>query len=132
MRQCCPKRLSGFLPALRPIGGECFGIPIAQGDLGRCERSRSPHDLEHNVRTGLSQHDQAIDFPHFNRAPRCGNRGFRNQRAGAVFLVRRLQARREIYSITHHGVTHHEMRADAPGEHVPSGNAEPDVAFHGD
>src|SRR6516225_9809302 len=37
--KCRPKRLSGVLPALRPIGGECFGIPVAQRDLGRWERS---------------------------------------------------------------------------------------------
>jgi len=85
------KSLSRLVPLLFAVRSEALRVVFAECDLRRRQCARPSQYFEHGLWPGLPEHDQAIDFANLDGAARGGDRALRDQRAGAVFLVRSLQ-----------------------------------------
>ena len=89
------------------------------------------HDLEDGRGLGLSRDYQPINFAYLISAPAAAT-VLRKSRSGSVAPICSFQARRQIHRVAHHGVAHHEFRADAADECFAGSDAYAEVKLDRD
>ena len=83
---------SRLVPATRSICCKTIGISGPQRSLFRRQFPLPPHDFKHDLRLGLANHDQTINFTHLDCAGCCRDGGLRNQRSATVCFARSLES----------------------------------------
>src|SRR4051812_23400952 len=85
------ERIPRIVPPTGPIGRETSAVSNSQQFLLSAQPFPLPHECEHRLWRGLSDHRQSINLPHGKFAVKPGRSGFRNQNAASIDLVDRLE-----------------------------------------